>query len=659
MKRLWLLIVVFLSVPLAHAATTIIPGDTVNRVWPQSNTRGQQGLQVLGTYSGTNLYALKSITGTDLYGVRIAGGGLVDCDTAAVSKLLWDAATKTFSCGTDFAPPPFNSGAVLVLGDARYLKKQGDTATGAISIDLANVTSGIGLKILESASGNILHAEKDLTSSGTLTAVGTARFKANVNTVGTISGAALNVMNGNSYFLGSVGLGKAGTPKAKLDVAGAMSGTAVVVNGNSNIAGNESVTGSLLAVGNISTRSTLSGKTLTVMNGNSYFLANVGIGKAAAPKATLDVLGSLSGTALIISGNGNLRGNLSLTGTVLAVGNISTRGTLSGATLTVMNGTSYIRTGALGIGTTAVDAGLKLEVVGTVSGATINANVLLTGSTLQGFGLYDCSNTTTSKLLYNAGTKKFSCASDQTGGGGGGLTMTSKTANYTAADGDYVLADASAGGFDVTLPAASSNRRVGVKLVNTSSSNTVYVKSSSANIYIGSGSTLSGSIVLYLVGDDVTLQNDGTNWHITADHRIAHRARMTREAAQSINSATLTQIDFDAKGYDFGQIASTTTDKVTIRRPGTYHICVSSSRILNIDAGESVAARLNLNGTDWRVHLVYSTAADTPVESSFCTDAHLLRQDVVLLNVRHDEGAAQNTDTGNLSPYLTIDEIRP
>lgn len=54
---------------------------------------------------------------------------------------------------------------------------------------------------------------------------------------------------------------------------------------------------------------------------------------------------------------------------------------------------------------------------GTISGTTLNANTLLTGSTVQGFGLYDCQGTA-NKLTYNATTKKFLCEPDQTGGVG-------------------------------------------------------------------------------------------------------------------------------------------------------------------------------------------------------------------------------------------------
>jgi hypothetical protein len=55
----------------------------------------------------------------------------------------------------------------------------------------------------------------------------------------------------------------------------------------------------------------------------------------------------------------------------------------------------------------------------------------LSGSTFYGSGLGDCSNPTTSKIIYNLSTGKFSCATDQTGGVGSGLA-------YSAAEGIFV-----------------------------------------------------------------------------------------------------------------------------------------------------------------------------------------------------------------------------
>ena len=58
-------------------------------------------LDVAGTMSGQALQVNGAMTGSSLYVAQnFSGAGLADC-TATGSKLLWDAATQRFSCGTD------------------------------------------------------------------------------------------------------------------------------------------------------------------------------------------------------------------------------------------------------------------------------------------------------------------------------------------------------------------------------------------------------------------------------------------------------------------------------------------------------------------------------------------------------------------------------
>ena len=59
-------------------------------------------------------------TGT-VSGARLYGMGLTDCDTGATSKLLWDATTGRFSCGTDQTGA---GGLTLTDTDARYVKSR-------------------------------------------------------------------------------------------------------------------------------------------------------------------------------------------------------------------------------------------------------------------------------------------------------------------------------------------------------------------------------------------------------------------------------------------------------------------------------------------------------------------------------------------------------
>src|SRR4029079_18001957 len=102
-----------------------------------------------------------------------------------------------------------------------------------------------------------------------------------------------------------------------------------------------------------------------------------------------------------------------------------TRGTLSGAALTIMNGnTNYIQ-GNTVIGN-ATTADTKFEVVGTISGAIIYGNnsvnssgsitaegavcgsTLFAGTSIKGAGLTSCNNQT-SALQWSSTTGRFSC----------------------------------------------------------------------------------------------------------------------------------------------------------------------------------------------------------------------------------------------------------
>lgn len=92
-------------------------------------------LHVTGTISGMTLYATKSFS----------GAGLTDCDTAGTSKLLWDATTGRFSCGTDQTGGGggawSNTGSLQTYFDNRYVNTSGDTMTGVLALQNGTVHS--------------------------------------------------------------------------------------------------------------------------------------------------------------------------------------------------------------------------------------------------------------------------------------------------------------------------------------------------------------------------------------------------------------------------------------------------------------------------------------------------------------------------------------
>lgn len=86
--------------------------------------------------------------------------------------------------------------------------------------------------------------------------------------------------------------------------------------------------------------------------------------------------------------------------------------------------------------------------------------------------------------------------------------IVSKTSNYSAVDGDIVLADATTGNLTVTLQSASVNATITVKKVD-----------SSVNLVIldGDGAeTIDGSTTQNITNqwDSITVKSDGSNWYI-------------------------------------------------------------------------------------------------------------------------------------------------
>ena len=89
-----------------------------------------------------------------------------------------------------------------------------------------------------------------------------------------------------------------------------------------------------------------------------------------------------------------------------------------------------------------------------------------------------------------------------------GWTVKSVSANYTAADGEIVLVDASGGAVTITLPSPSSGARVRVKKTD-ASANTVTVSPSATETIDGASShSISKQYETY------EYVSDGTNWFI-------------------------------------------------------------------------------------------------------------------------------------------------
>ncbi len=302
---------------------------------------------------------------------------------------------------------------------------------------------------------------------------------------GTLSGAALAVM-GQSNLLGNVAIGKSGTPTAKLDVVGTISGSALQTGAGglvfpTSVSGFAStlttlpasnlfrITGAASIIDMDQNGITLKGAGTTsnmlLVDGGSHILrstvgaverfritgagatnttyfinTDVGIGKTS-PSTKLDVVGTISGSALAISnpsGTNYMMGKLGL-GTTTPGSRLTiydSANTYNGQQIRIGSGPGFdytmgrdVSTGfltfsgsqvaftgysflngnmAIGKNTTAA---AKLDVVGTISGSALTVS-----------GLQDCSALKTSSI------GAFSCAA--------GLTQTALDARYVNTSGD-------------------------------------------------------------------------------------------------------------------------------------------------------------------------------------------------------------------------------
>jgi cytoskeletal protein CcmA (bactofilin family) len=590
--------------------------------------------------SGTLVFE-GAASGSSLYlGTSFNGAGLTDC--LAGNKLLWNASTGRFSCGVDQAS---GTGLDQNSGDARYVQRQGDTMTGALTIAIQNGTlASVGLKVINTLSGAIIHAEKNLSASGTLLIRGVARFQDSVNVVGTLSGASLTVMGGNSYLLGNVGIGKTGTPNTKFEVVGSISGSTIyaanTIRSSGSILAEGTISGANLYAGN-----TISGSNLYVTNtlrgaglvdcstaGTSKLLWNSATGRFSCGSDQNTGTAYTAGQGLTLTSssfklNATLTGStlkfttvsgslvqadttLASSGTLVVRGvarfknNVNVIGTLSGASLTVMGGNSYLL-GNVGIGKTGTP-NTKFEVVGTISGSTIYAantirssgSIMAEGTisgsnlyagntisgsnlyvtnTLRGAGLVDCSTAGTSKLLWNSTTGRFSCGTDQNTGG----TSSFSTGNVLTIGGQKYVSkqgDTMTGSLIISIQNGTLGS-IGLKVLNTLSGAIIHAEkalTSSGILMVRQTTTSQGSGALTVVNNT----RYGTGAYMVASGAILvlDSTAATRGGLNSPHILFGYQGNFDTNLYRSTGSMLRTTSSFSIMGTGTLLVGTGSIR---------------------------------------------------------------------------------
>ena len=416
---------------------TTVSGSTVNA----RNTLASSGTLVFeGAASGSSLYIATSLQ----------GAGLVDCDIAGTSKLLWDSATGRFSCGTDTDTDTntqfSNTGALRAAFDARYVNVAGDTMTGALAISVTGGNNNtLALNVLNTISGAVIRAQKTLASSGTLVWEGAASGSS-LYIASSLQGAGLVDCDiaGTSKLLWDASTGRFSCGSDADTNTTYTAGRGLTLNGTT-FSTNDILTGSLIRF------STVSGSTVYAKN----TLASSGtlVWEGAASGASLYVASSLQGAGLVdcdIAGTSKLlwdssTGRFSCGTDTDTNTQFSNTGALRAAfDARYVNTNGDTMTGALTINVTGGNnSTLGLNVINTISGAVIRAQKSLNSSgtlvfegaasgsslyiatSLQGAGLTDC-DLATQTLAWDSSTGRFSCGtdSDTTYTAGQGLTLT-------------------------------------------------------------------------------------------------------------------------------------------------------------------------------------------------------------------------------------------
>lgn len=423
MKR-FLIALLALLVPVTSFAAQV-GGEQINRVWPfgvnavglvmtatsthlyrpayrvldprggtsyEVRMNGQMystGAQVinLGGTSGTGVTAHAnvalevfrgSISGSSLYvATSLQGLGLTDCDTAGTSKVLWDATTGRFSCGSD-ASASYTAGNGLTLNGTSF--RLNATVTGAL-VQAVTTLASSGTLVFEGAgSGASLYVATSLQGVGL-----------------TDCDAATQTLNWDA----TAGRFSCGTDSDTTYTAGqglGLNGTAFSLN--------STVTGALVrAVTTLASSGTLVFE--GAASGSSLYLGTslTGAGLTDCDTSTSALLWDTT------------TGRFSCDTTA---GNQYTAG--QGLTL---NGTAFSLTAAhsgtvIKAATTLASSG-SLTWEGAGSGAT-----LYVGNNFQGAGLVDC-DLDAQSVAWDATTGRFSCGDDDGTAytAGQGLTLTS------------------------------------------------------------------------------------------------------------------------------------------------------------------------------------------------------------------------------------------
>jgi len=176
-------------------------------------------------------------------------------------------------------------------------------------------------------------------------------------------------------------------------------------------------------------------------------------------------------------------------------------------------------------------------------------------------------------------------------------------------------------------------------------------------VTINKGSAATEWSRVFIAGESVTFESTSTtNWNVIVDDRIPCKATISRESIQTIGTGSYTKVAVDTAGVDVGDITDISiNDRINIRRSGNY-FCALGSMMNGIDDGERTAASMYLDGANAFGDQRYSPRSGAGIKNSVSKMLALTAGQYCELWIYHNEGANNDTLTGNNVPFLTIIE---
>jgi hypothetical protein len=224
---------------------------------------------------------------------------------------------------------------------------------------------------------------------------------------------------------------------------------------------------------------------------------------------------------------------------------------VSGGNFRVNGGDARFDGGFVKIGDN-VTAETALEVLGTISGSS------LYGTTITGLGLTDCDGDAQT-LAWDATTGRFGCGDDDSGGTGGGISVTDADLRYVNTFGDTMTGALTinvTGGTDTTL---------GLRVLNAISGSLIHAEkglTSSGNLVVKNGITASGAKIIMGNGTTSSLK--------ILDSSLRNSLVFSNSATQNMFSVKQADSDFERNAVLMvSNTGATLSSVLTVNKPGT------------------------------------------------------------------------------------------